>query len=61
MTFAEWQKNGWLKPHKSSLKELAALYGVIECDLRTSGEATLDDDWRFAIAYNAALQSARRH
>lgn len=36
MSFAEWQANGWLRPHKSSRSELASLYKVIERDLKTS-------------------------
>lgn len=31
---------------------------VIDRDLKASADPNLDDDWRFAIAYNAALQSA---
>jgi hypothetical protein len=31
---------------------------VIERDLRASADVNLDADWRFAIAYNAALQCA---
>jgi hypothetical protein len=34
------------------------LYAVIERDLAASDTQGLDDDWRFAIAYNAALQVA---
>jgi len=58
MSFAEWQKNGWVRPHQSSPQEVAALLAVIERDLETSDSEGLNDDWRFAIAYNAALQSA---
>jgi hypothetical protein len=58
MSFAEWQANGWLRPHNASRNELSSLYKVIERDLRTSASKQLDDDWRFAVAYNAALQSA---
>jgi len=58
MSFAEWQKNGWVRPHQSSPQEVSALLAVIERDLAASDSEGLNDDWRFAIAYNAALQSA---
>jgi hypothetical protein len=58
MSLREWQQNGWLKPHAPSRQEIADLYAVIERDLAASDTAGLDDDWRFAIAYNAALQVA---
>jgi hypothetical protein len=56
MSFQEWQKNGWLRPHKTSRQEIAGLLAVVERDLATSADPNLDGDWRFAIAYNAALQ-----
>jgi hypothetical protein len=34
------------------------LLAVVDRDLETSADPKLDGDWRFAIAYNAALQSA---
>src|SRR2546421_1140155 len=58
MTFKQWQQNGWLKPHVPSRQEITDLYGVIARDLAASDTHGLDDDWRFAIAYNAALQVA---
>jgi len=58
MSFQEWQKNGWLRPHKTSRQEIAGLIAVVERDLATSADPKLDGDWRFAIAYNAALQCA---
>jgi hypothetical protein len=58
MSFQEWQKNGWLRPHKTSPHEIAGLLDVVKRDLATSADPKLDGDWRFAIAYNAALQCA---
>jgi hypothetical protein len=58
MSFQDWQKNGWLRPHKTSRQEIAGLLAVVERDLETSADPKLDGDWRFAIAYNAALQCA---
>ncbi len=58
MSFQDWQKNGWLRPHKTSRQEIAGLLAVVKRDLATSADPKLDGDWRFAIAYNAALQCA---
>jgi len=58
MSFAEWQKSGWLRPHKTSRQEVAGLLAVVKRDLKASADSRIDADWRFAIAYNAALQSA---
>ena len=56
MSYQEWQRNGWLRPHQNSPEEIAGLLAVIERDLKASADPNLDGDWRFAIAYNAALQ-----
>jgi hypothetical protein len=58
MSFHDWQKNGWLRPHKTSRQEIAGLLAVIERDLAASADSKIDGDWRFAIAYNSALQCA---
>ena len=58
MSFKQWQQNGWLRPHATSRQEIADLFAVVERDLAASDTRGLDDDWRFAIAYNAALQVA---
>ena len=58
MSFADWVKNGWLVAHKSSKQEIANLLGIVARDLKDSQAKDVSDDWRFAIAYNAALQGA---
>jgi hypothetical protein len=58
MSLHEWQKNGWLRPHTASRDELAKLYRVVQRDIKAAGNRKMDDDWRFAAAYNAALQCA---
>src|SRR5437870_3520107 len=58
MSFQEWLKNGWVRPHQASREEVAGLLAVIQRDLTASADPNLDSDWRFAIAYNAALQCA---
>jgi hypothetical protein len=51
-------KNGWLVAHKSSKQEITNLLGIVARDLKDSQAKDVSDDWRFAIAYNAALQAA---
>ncbi len=56
MSLADWAKNGWLRTHKSSKEEIANLLEIIERDLKDASAKGLSDDWKFGIAYNAALK-----
>ena len=56
MSLADWSKNGWLRPHKSSKEEVENLLEIIERDLTDATAKELSDDWKFGIAYNAALK-----
>jgi len=58
MSFAEWQKNGWLTQHQSSREEIASLFAIADRDLSACEIPDLVSDWRFNIAYNAGLQLA---
>jgi hypothetical protein len=58
MSFADWAKNGWLVARTSSRGEIQNLLGIVERDLKESKAKDVSNDWRFAIAYNAALQAA---
>jgi hypothetical protein len=58
MSLSDWQKNGWLKAHQPTRQEIVDLLGLAERDLKSAKLKGLDEDWRFNIAYNAALQSA---
>ena len=49
---------GRLRPHKTSIREVADLLRVVDRDLADAGIAQLSTDRRFATAYNAALQLA---
>ena len=55
MTLRDWQNNGWLQPHKTSRREIADLLAIAERDLKDAG-GNISADWRFGIAYNAALK-----
>ena len=59
MSFADWVNNGWLVAHTSSKQEIASLLGIVARDLKDSQAKSVSNDWRFAIAYNAALQAAK--
>ncbi len=56
MSLADWAKNAWLRPHKSSKEEIKNLFEIVERDLKDASAKGLSDDWRFGIAYNAALK-----
>jgi hypothetical protein len=58
MSFGEWQKNGWLKEHRSSEEEITNLLEIVDRDLAAAATLELVSEWRFNIAYNAILQLA---
>src|SRR5437667_6671238 len=55
MSLKQWADNGWLRPHRTSLQEIADLLAIVERDL-ADAEGKISADWRFGIAYNAALK-----
>ena len=57
MSLNDWLKNGWLKPHKPRRQEVVDLLALADRDLKDSKVSGLGNDWRFNIAYNAALQA----
>jgi hypothetical protein len=59
VSLKDWRKNGWLTDHKTSKREIDDILAVVDPDLRASQTAGLVSDWRFNIAYNAALQLAK--
>jgi len=58
MALQDWLSTGWLTEHQTSPKEIADLLEIAERDLKDSQTKGLGLDWRFNIAYNAALQAA---
>jgi hypothetical protein len=58
VSLRDWLGFGWLKAHKTSRQEIAALFAVADRDLAACQTVGLVADWRFNIAYNAALQLA---
>ena len=56
MSLKEWVEFGWLRPHESSRQEIAGLLSIVDRDLKDANEHSISADWRFGIAYNAALK-----
>ncbi len=56
MTLKQWADNGWLTSHKSSAQEIGNLLAIVERDIKDASKRTISADWRFGIAYNAALK-----
>lgn len=55
MTLKDWQGNGWLRSHKTSQQEIHDLLRIVDRDMEDA-RRDLSADWRFGIAYNAALK-----
>ena len=55
MSLKQWLDNGWLRRHQTSAKEISDLLAITERDLKDA-KGGISDDWRFGIAYNAALK-----
>jgi uncharacterized protein (UPF0332 family) len=55
MTLRHWAEKGWIRPHRASREEIGKLFAIVERDLRDA-KAEVTADWRFGIAYNAALK-----
>ena len=53
MSLEQWANNGWLRPHKTTQREIADLLGIVDRDVKEA-ERAISDDWKFGIAYNAA-------
>jgi hypothetical protein len=58
MSLSDWERNGWLIEHRTSVNEIRDLLQVVERDLADSDAEGLSADWRMNIADNAALQAA---
>jgi len=55
MTLQQWADNGWLEPHVTSPEEVANLLAIVDRDLADAAGG-ISTDWKFGIAYNAALK-----
>ncbi len=59
MSLKNWLDNGWLAEHQASDAEIADLFRIAGRDLKDCRVKAVSPDWRFNIAYNAALQCSR--
>jgi len=55
MSLRQWASNGWLRTHQTSPREVGELLAMVDRDL-VDAEGDISNDWRFGIAYNAALK-----
>lgn len=55
MSLSQWASNGWLRAHQTSAGEIADLLAIVQRDL-ADAQGDISADWRFGIAYNAALK-----
>lgn len=55
MSLKQWAENGWLRGHQSSKQEIGDLLAIVSRD-PADAEGDISADWRFGIAYNAALK-----
>lgn len=58
MTLTQWLAEGKLKAHHTRKEEIAGLFELVERDIKNASVEDLTPDWRFSIAYNAALNLA---
>jgi len=56
MSLQDWLNNKWLRPHKTSPDEIGNLMGIVDRDIQDANFREVSADWRFGIAYNAALK-----
>ena len=58
MSLEGWKDSGWLREHETSASEISGIMALVERDLTDAAREEISTDWRFNIAYNAALQLA---
>jgi hypothetical protein len=58
MSLRDWLANRWLDEHVTNAEDIANLLALADRDLHDAQSTELSVDWRFNIAYNAALQLA---
>jgi len=58
MSFDGWLNADWISPHKTTAKEISDFLAMADRDIEQAGIEGLGLDWKFNIAYNAALTCA---
>ncbi|MFH1841654.1 MAG: hypothetical protein ABIF77_00465 [bacterium] len=58
MSLIDWLANRWLVEHQTYSTEINSLLALADRDLHDAQSQQLSVDWKFNIAYNAAMQLA---
>lgn len=58
MSLTQYFRNRWIRRHAASRDEISRLLAIADRDIEQSQTPGLGPEWRFDIAYNAALQLA---
>ncbi len=58
MSLQNYLANSWIRRHATSQEEITNLLAIADRDIAQSQTPGLGPEWRFDIAYNAALQCA---
>lgn len=58
MSLKSYESNAWIRRHQTSKNEITRLLAIADRDIGESQIPGLGPEWRFGIAYNAALQLA---
>jgi len=56
MNLKNWEASGWLRSHPTSKEEIENLFNIVKRDLEDAQRTDVSEDWKFGIAYNAALK-----
>lgn len=56
MSLQNWLDNKWIRKHQTSPQEIGNLLEIVKRDIKDAGFREVSADWRFGIAYNAALK-----
>ena len=56
MSLQDWLDNKWLRPHTTDRHEMSNLLAIVDRDIADAASNDISDDWKFGIAYNAALK-----
>ncbi len=56
MSLVQWRSNGWLRLHQTDRNEIGNLLAIVDRDIADAAAGSISADWKFGIAYNAALK-----
>jgi len=58
MSLELYEKNSWIRKEKTSKEEIAGLLGIVDVRINDASSASISDDSRAGLAFNAALSAA---